>query len=301
MAGGTALEIWLGWCRLESTIVGVMQSILWSQGTVSKCHLCPWLSLHTWHYITQQSGLQSGPAQWRGVGGAPWGVNSCPGNATFQHQLLMCKACCSGLARSRAWENSCILYETETNLLSTEQQQRVIPPTSPTPLLPKCCGPLCEGLEVCASGCFANKNTTKQQQQKNRFQSKAEFSMSWERNELSVECLKHNFTVYSYSLGQANVWEVNTWTRGTPADLASWSNYISLSVLLSLFCTARLLLWKAALQHRIVAPRTPVHAGDALLIDSKVLSLDATTSLLWEKSKTKEGKMALKTASDRKV
>lgn len=145
MAGGTALEIWPGWCRLESAIVGVTQPILWSQGTVSKCHLCPWLSLHTWHYITQQSGLQSGPAQWWGVGGAPWGVNSCPGNATFQHQLLMCKACCSGLAGSRAWENSCILYETETNLLSTEQQQRVIPPTSPTPLLPKRCGPLCEG------------------------------------------------------------------------------------------------------------------------------------------------------------
>ena len=102
--------------------------------------------------------------------------------------------------------------------------------------------------------------------------------MSWERNELSVECLKRNFTVYPYSPGQANVWEFNTWTRGAPADLASWSSCFSPSVLLSLlFCTASSMLWKAALQHRIVAPRASVHAGDALLINGKVLFLDATT------------------------
>lgn len=83
----------------KAALVGVRQPALWSQGTVSKCHLCP--GLVCIHGITSPNKAAFSRGRHNGgAGRAQWGVNSCPGNAAFQHQLLMCGACCWGLARA---------------------------------------------------------------------------------------------------------------------------------------------------------------------------------------------------------
>lgn len=52
----------------------------------------------------------------------PWERRIPASAANVQSMLL-------GAGPGRAWEHSCILYETETNRLSTEQQPGIIPPT----------------------------------------------------------------------------------------------------------------------------------------------------------------------------
>lgn len=248
----------------QAAWVGVSQTTLWSEGTVSNCHLCPWLSLHTRHYITQQSGLQPRPTQWRGAGSAQWGVNSCPGNAAFQHQLLMCKACCWGLARAE--HGNILAYfmrQKQTFNRTTASHNPAPPPPRPQPhcLYP----PLWNqnALNLCVrAGRFILQGILPIKWTNDMFWSKSEFSMSQEMNGLSVECLKSNFMqsfrlVHPGSLGWALLWKVNTWDKWS----TSWPNVMrqtSFSGLLSWFlCTDSLPLGIIAPQHYLVAPRAP--------------------------------------------
>lgn len=205
-----------------------------------------------------------------------------------------------GAGPGRAWEHSCILYETETNRLSAEQQPGIIPNPNPSPhrLRPPLGNQNAPDLCVRA-GRFILWGILPINRTKDTFWAKSEFSTSREMNGLSVECLKCNFIhsfrpVHPGSLGRALQWKVNTWDKWSPR----WPNIgkhpsAFLKPSSSLFPHQRLTAPNDSTTTLPSRPRSPYSHWSSLLFDHEVVVLGTKTGLLGEKSETKEGKMAL--------